>query len=341
MIQTIGDPLFGNGSDVPALNRVTYFDGERLAANDLNDAATVQRELRWLHNRSLHTWGIGIGFAVSGKKGDRQVTVAPGYAIDCMGREIILTEALAKAVPAKSAKTICYLVASYPDDAALTVTEQRAGECGTDGAVRLQERADIHWKIQGEQTVESGREIVLAQATIENCQLSAPLSLDQRRNARASQQPYIAAGETPAGNTPWELWTVTNSAPTTPAPTGTPSPPLILGVKTTVDTASARFGAVPEYQAQLYGPRMIDLPPSTFSPGSLVSTNDGLRMLVVDGTGVVDAPDRNSFDFYVLMPRNFSPSINNPGFFSTDAGSSLLLTLIQRNWSVVWVGVEG
>jgi hypothetical protein len=343
MIQTNSDPPLGDASDVPALSRVTYFDGERLAANDLNDAATVQRELRWLHNRSLHNWGIGIGFGVSGNKGDRQVLVAPGYAIDRMGREIILTGTLAKAVPAKSAKTICYLVASYPDDAALTVTERRAGECGSDGAVRLQEQADIHWRIQGEQTVASGREIVLAQATIENCQLAAPLSLDQRRNARTSQQPYIAAGETPQGNTQWELWTVTNQAAATPTPTptGTPAPPIILGVKTTVDTAPAHFGTIPEYQAQLRGPRFIDLTNSSGSVGLVGHAAAGSRMFILDGTGVVDAADRNSFDFYVLMPRSFGSSINNPAFFTSDAGSTFLLNLLKLNWTVVWIGVEG
>jgi hypothetical protein len=343
MIQSNGDPAQSNASDVPALSRVTYFDGERLAADDLNDAATAQRELRWLHNRSLHSWGIAIGFGVSGGKGDRQVLVAPGYAIDQMGREIILTETLAKAVPAKSAKTICYLVAAYPDDAALTVTERRGGECGSDGAVRLQEQADIHWKIQGEQTVASGREIVLAQATIENCQLAAPLSLDQRRNARTSQQPYIAAGETPHGNTEWELWTLSNQAPATPTPTptGTPAPPIILGIKTTVDTALAHFGTVPEYQAQLRGPRFIDLSTHFGSLGSIGSIAVESAIFLLDGTGVIDGADRNSFDFYVLMPHNFGSSINNSAFFTSDAGSASLLKLVKLNWTVVWIGVEG
>src|SRR5215212_10120473 len=88
--------------EIADLNRVAFFDGQRLAADDLNGAATVQRELRWLHNRSLHGWGIGLGFAVSGAKGDRQVTIGPGYAVDCRGREIILTETIKKAVPARA-----------------------------------------------------------------------------------------------------------------------------------------------------------------------------------------------------------------------------------------------
>src|SRR5688572_8670581 len=119
-------------ADIPDLSRVTFFDGERLAAADLNEAATVQRELRWLHNRSLHNWGIALGFAVSGAKGDRQVQVQQGYALDCRGREIILTETINKAVPARAGDSqgkpiTYYLVAAYPDDARLTVLERRQG----------------------------------------------------------------------------------------------------------------------------------------------------------------------------------------------------------------------
>ena len=57
-----------SANDIPELDRVVFFDHQRLTARDLNEAATVQRELRWLHNRSLHGWGIGLGFGVSGAK---------------------------------------------------------------------------------------------------------------------------------------------------------------------------------------------------------------------------------------------------------------------------------
>src|SRR5215831_635200 len=84
------------GGTIPDLSRVAFFDGERLVAEDLNAASALQREVRWLHNRSLHTWGIALGFAVNGDKGAQQVTVSPGYGIDSLGREVILTESLTK-----------------------------------------------------------------------------------------------------------------------------------------------------------------------------------------------------------------------------------------------------
>ena len=89
-----------NGNDIPDLERITFFAGQRLLARDLGDMQRVDRELRWLHNRSLHTWGIGLGFGVAGERGDSAVTIAPGYGVDCLGREIILTEPRVKPIPA-------------------------------------------------------------------------------------------------------------------------------------------------------------------------------------------------------------------------------------------------
>jgi hypothetical protein len=224
------------GVNFPDLSRVAFFDGERLAAGDLNAAATVQRELRWLHNRSLHSWGIALGFAVTGDKGAQQVTVSPGYGVDSLGREVVLTEALTKVVPSRSdngqGKPVTYyLVAAYPDDSSLEVLEAREGECGVAGAVRLRERAAVYWKAQGEQTLLTGFELVLAQAQVQNCRLAAPLSVDQRRSARPSQQPFVAAGATDAGNTAWRTLFAAS----------TPGVNAVIGLQTTVDTSAARF----------------------------------------------------------------------------------------------------
>lgn len=322
-----GNPPSVGTADIPDLSRVAFFDGQRLTAGDLNGAAGVQRELRWLHNRSLHNWGIGLGFAVRGAKGDHQVQVGPGYALDCRGREILLTEPLQKAVPARAddghgQPVRYYLVAAYPDDARLAVLERRQGECGTEGAVRLQERAAIYWKAEGEQTVETGLEIVLALATVQNCQLAAPLSLDQRRSARPLRQPFVAAGTTRLGDTPWEAWTISADGVAT-----------VLGVKATLDTSVGRFGATPEYQAQLQGNRLIN------ADGTGVEG----AFLLLEGMTFVSAPSRHGFDFYVLMPRGLINAFGsipvNPNRLFVSAIE--LVQLIRANWSVAWVGVEG
>src|SRR5215831_10271735 len=130
--------------DVPSLERITFFTGQRLTAPDLAALQRAHRELRWLHNRSLHGWGIGIGLAVTGERGDSAVKVEPGYGIDCLGREIILTEARMRTVPAVAAapgggEAIYYLVAVYLSDEDQEVSERRPGVCLPEGTVRLTE----------------------------------------------------------------------------------------------------------------------------------------------------------------------------------------------------------
>jgi hypothetical protein len=91
--------LMGLLDETRYVERQHFFDGQRLFAADLQDLEAFNREMRWLHNRSLHQPGIGNGFAVYGRKGDRKVRVDPGYAIDIEGREIVLIESLELDVP--------------------------------------------------------------------------------------------------------------------------------------------------------------------------------------------------------------------------------------------------
>ena len=61
------------------IERLQFFDGQRLFAEDLQALEQQHRELRWLHNQSLHQPGVATGYAVAGAKGDRKVTIQPGY----------------------------------------------------------------------------------------------------------------------------------------------------------------------------------------------------------------------------------------------------------------------
>ena len=60
---------------IPKLERITFFSGQGLRAKDLAALQEAQRELRWLHNRSLHQWGIGVGLGV---RADRDGTTESG-----------------------------------------------------------------------------------------------------------------------------------------------------------------------------------------------------------------------------------------------------------------------
>src|SRR5205814_6790670 len=120
--------------NIPTLERIRFFDGQLLAAEDLIALDDSNRQLRWLHNRALHNWGIGVGFDVQGNRGDTAVTVQPGFAIDAIGREVILLETRKAAIPAVpggpgGTEISYYLVAFYQDDSHQAVEERREGVC--------------------------------------------------------------------------------------------------------------------------------------------------------------------------------------------------------------------
>ena len=100
--------------DIRSVEQQHFFDGQRLFADDLQGIEAFNREMRWLHNQSLHQPGIGNGFAVAGKKGDREVTVGPGYAIDDLGREIVLTRDRVLPVPPVAGARSIFSSASSP-----------------------------------------------------------------------------------------------------------------------------------------------------------------------------------------------------------------------------------
>jgi hypothetical protein len=75
------------------LERLNYFNGQRLQAGDFRlEQDYHMRVRRWL-NRSLYTGGIAMGLEVYAVPGRPVVKVQPGLAIDSLGREIILLEA--------------------------------------------------------------------------------------------------------------------------------------------------------------------------------------------------------------------------------------------------------
>lgn len=74
--------------------RLNYYNSQFLKEEDFRDEQLYHKEMRRFHNRSLHTWGVVAGLEVRPVAGARKVTVAPGTAIDRLGREIVLTREL-------------------------------------------------------------------------------------------------------------------------------------------------------------------------------------------------------------------------------------------------------
>jgi len=299
--------------DIPILERPAFFDGQRLTAADLAAVQQFHRELRWLHNRSLHNWGIAIGCAVSGVRGERTVRVQPGYALDCKGRELILSKSLEVPTPAvagiNGGPATYYLTASYADDADLT-PEIRSGTCGAAGAVRRAETPIIRWQEPNDTNIHSryrrGLDIILASIQVQNCQLAKDVSGAERRDAMPAQQPYIAAGQTLAGKTSWRLW-----------PECSP-----MGVATTVVTTAAGFRSTPRYQAHVVGSRIFN--------GQVGGSR---RSFVVDGYAQIANATASSFELQVILPGGATAGESQIDRVTKD-DYFLVLERIAENWNI-------
>jgi len=310
---------------IPDLERPAFFDGQRLDADDLAAMYDFHRELRWLHNRALHNWGIAVGFGVSGAKGAREVTVSPGYALDCEGHDLLLSRPVTLQVPAVAGTAsgkpmLYYLTASYADDASLAPSESRDGECEGGGAVRRAEAPVVRWQdprsVVTENRWRRGIDIVLAAVQVRDCALVAAPSMAERRGARPEPQPYVAAGTSAPESTVWTFFTGTSG---------------IAGIQTMVDTSSAGFQRVPTYTAQIVGTRVLKADTGSGAPNGQL----------VDGFGSVVSPTANGFVFRLVMPRNLTtgPYTLNPNAIFVNATLDKLRTVLK--WSVAWMGVEG
>jgi hypothetical protein len=318
------------------VERIQFFNGQRLFASDLQDLEDFNRQMRWLHNQSLHQAGVASGYAVTGNKGDSQITVQPGYAIDAQGREIVLTKTTVLQVPPVAndgqGNAVYYdLVVSYPADADLTETETRDGICVSRSAVRLLEKPTFCWaelvptgdlsgtpgaltadrnaKIAAlNQDIESGNRIRLARAEVLNCQLNQPLSVAERRNARPPTQPFISAGNTASLT---NTWAAAQSS-------------LGFTLTLAVSTSAAQFRSAPRYFANVVGDRSVQ-----------VTIGGKPQTILIDGFVRVDAPTAIGFTLSLLIPSILIDRTLDPA--QVKAG----LPAAVKNWYVVWMGVEG
>ncbi|HBY98943.1 MAG: hypothetical protein M5U01_28145 [Ardenticatenaceae bacterium] len=338
------------------IERLQFFNGQRLFASDLQGVEAFNREMRWLHNSSLHQPGIGNGFAAYGKKGDREVTIGPGYAIDARGREIVLTQTDIQQVPpvagGAAGKPVLYdLTVSYPEDSDLEEAETREGVCLPRGVIRLREKPIFCWvrldsngqPIDGglKQDVLTGMKIVLARAEVLNCQLNKDLSVAQRRSARPAKQPYITCGT--VDPTDWEVWRIAEPTIFTIQPTAITQARLgafILpcGLTTDIDTASAGFLTIPCYSARIEGQRL-----------NLISSAEETH--VIDGLVNIRNPTPKGFTIDVLLIAQLFQTVAEPRFTTLAAMTSAAedeeedfcaqILPFFSGWHVVWMGVEG
>ncbi|MER6784325.1 hypothetical protein ABT330_06735 [Streptomyces sp. NPDC000658] len=326
---TVDEPT----APLPSVSRPAFFEHQVLAAADLMALVHSERALRELHHRTLHGWGIIRGIDVSGEAGSPSVTVMPGYALDAVGRELLLTRQVKLDVPAAAgdldgrpgdpgshAQEFRLVLRWTEDDEATVHTREGAGT--SSGAVRLDNDPTLQWLPK--KKVRTGFDLELATVHVQDCTLTVSPDPSSRRPLRVS--PHVAAGATIAGHTEWTLVKTEGGS--------------VMGLRTEIDTRSGGFTGSPTYLLRLEGLRSTPLP----------SPEGGHAVL--DGTPYVESSAANSLVVVVPLHSGVTASDPDPADPATKAKAvqlnpaSLLnddlpaLVGVSLGWSVAWVGVE-
>lgn len=343
------------------IERLQFFNGQRLFASDLQGVEAFNREMRWLHNKSLHQPGIGNGFAVSGNKGDREVRIDPGYATDGEGREIVLTQSVTEPIPPIASESdgspVLYdLTVSYPPDEDLEETETRDGVCGPPGVVRLKEEPVFCWvqlnkngqpidnKIKLE--ILNHSRIIVARVEVLDCELNASVSIAVRLSARPPSQPYICCGH--VSHPEWEVNNLVHfDLDKLVLSSGfkqllhqfqqaIAAFPFLLpfSLRSKVSTSDCGFLTTPCYTARVAGSRVYRLPVENGEdpPVEVPVFADGLVQII--------EPDPDSF----VMDVQPIIQVLSPFEIPLSDVAGLLEQLKERllgDWEVEWMGVEG
>lgn len=80
---------------IPAFERNNFFYGKLMTVRDFCDEQRYFNEKRWLLNRMISGWGVvcGLDVTVDTESGaTNRLSVSPGLALDCCGREILVCE---------------------------------------------------------------------------------------------------------------------------------------------------------------------------------------------------------------------------------------------------------
>jgi hypothetical protein len=80
-----------------SIKRLNYFNHQFLEEQDFRDEQKYHIEMRRRLNRALHIWGIVEGLEVA-TAGPREVTIAPGFALDREGRELLVAQPIAREI---------------------------------------------------------------------------------------------------------------------------------------------------------------------------------------------------------------------------------------------------
>jgi hypothetical protein len=257
-------------------DRVTYREGQRLTARDLEDERARKARLRRLHVRHLHaTWGIALGYDVRAA-GTGTVAVGPGYALDLAGRDLVLSAHVAIPVPSVPGPATFVLVATFLPDCAFPTSAAAGGACLDSPLHPRRERPALAWRTPAE--FEPGPMVPLAHVVVHNGAIQGAVGQRVRRYARRLVRPLIATGQTDTPATwtsPWHMGG------------------FVL-LEQTVNTVDAGFTRNPVYFAELVATKSSPDQPPEETARALAQAYGHLSDMTAD-----------SFRFRIVIPGEF------------------------------------
>ena len=191
------------------LERLGYFNGQRLEALDYRLEQRYHIDVRRMLNRGLFSPGVVSGFVVEEVPGEtRRVRVRRGVALDPVGREIVLLDDVLVDVPnQKPTEGPGYLlIARYCEEAVEGGDPWCGGPTGAPRPARVREEAALGWSehAPNHRRCQSGSEgldcgVLLALVTLTpSCEVDAIFTgvREYARPAHISQvQPFSFEGE--------------------------------------------------------------------------------------------------------------------------------------------------
>jgi hypothetical protein len=103
-------------NSVAQMERLRFFQGQLLSAQDFQTEQQYHMEKRRLHNRMLHGFGVADGLAVAMDGSGTAVLISPGLALDPRGNEI-LVESPVRIDLGVSTSDVCFVVIEFTETA--------------------------------------------------------------------------------------------------------------------------------------------------------------------------------------------------------------------------------
>ncbi len=123
-----------------SLKRLNYYTHQFLREQDFKDEQNYHVDMRRRHNRLFHSWGVADGLDVQ-RKGEREITITPGVAVDGEGREIVLLNPVTRDLSTFNRDSQTFITIRYTEGWDET-DHHTAG--GVEGYVRVSETPEIN-----------------------------------------------------------------------------------------------------------------------------------------------------------------------------------------------------